>query len=702
MVHPNEAQPQGEPRGEIALVCRAGPCTFRLRPIPPAMTILTRALALLALSVTTAFAQTKPTVSVQSATPGANGAATLAANVTTNGAVTTVTFSYGLTTNYTNTATVSVPDAAGVQVVPAVLANLIGNQTYHFQISAVNSAGTGIPTADQTFVELPYQVKPTTGVATTVAGTATLRGTVTANGTAGKAHFEYGLTNAYGSVTSDVVVGANSINQPIQASVPGLTRNMTYHFRLVFVDDATLTPANGADAQFVTNNAPVARTDTINAAGTGPTTINPLVNDTDVDVDPRTLVGVATQPQHGKAVVSGSSIIYTPDAGSAQGFDTFTYTIKDSFGLTATGTISIRAVRGAFAGTHGGFIKQANGQEVGYFHVTATSFGTFTGIAIIDGKRYVVSGTISADGVYRGFAREGNSAISVLLLTDQNDNGSLVTALFDNGRWASELSLSPSDRTSRPQLMGRYTAGLAAGGAGPGNGNDAGTPPAGSGWLAIRVSDDANASIKGRLSDGRSFSTRGTVNFEGDVATLTFYDDPEGTRLVGNLTLSDAVGGTVRTDRHTSGEGLYPRGYDITQGADGARYLQPVDGKRILDTDTSKGQDLTISFSGGGLGGTLTRDLVLDDRDKVKVLNSSAEDLKVRIDRKSGRFQAKVTIDTAGTRIKATGVLIQATSGGTGGRGTGTFDTNKGSGTVSISAGGSGGTTTPAPNPVAP
>ena len=115
-----------------------------------------------------------------------------------------------------------------------------------------------------------------------------------------------------------------------------------------------------------------------------------------------------------------------------------------------------------------------------------------------------------------------------------------------------------------------------------------------------------------------------------------------------------------------------------------------------------KGQDLTISFSGGGLGGTLTRDLVLDDRDKVKVLNSSAEDLKVRIDRKSGRFQAKVTIDTAGTRIKATGVLIQATSGGTGGRGTGTFDTDKGSGTVTISAGGSGGSTTPAPNPVAP
>ena len=107
VVHPNEAQAQGEPRGEIALVCRAGPCTFRVRPFPPAMTILTRALVFLALSVTTAFAQTKPTVSVQSATPGANGAATLAANVTTNGAVTAVTFSYGLTTTYTNTATVS-------------------------------------------------------------------------------------------------------------------------------------------------------------------------------------------------------------------------------------------------------------------------------------------------------------------------------------------------------------------------------------------------------------------------------------------------------------------------------------------------------------------------------------------------------------------------------------------------------------------
>jgi hypothetical protein len=653
--------------------------------------VLRLVLLFAALSLDIAFALA-PTITAPLGTGKPNGEATLSANITAGGAATTVTFSYGLTgPAYGSSATVQVVATAVNQPTSADLTGLSKGQTYHFKIDATNADGTAT-TGDLTFFEPAAIV--TTGAATTVAATATLSGAVTANGFAGQAHFEYGLTTTYGSVTPNFTVLANAVNEAIEAVVMGLTRNTTYHFRLVFVDDATSTQVNGADAQFITNNAPVANTDTVASAGAGPTTIHPLVNDRDPDGDAITLVGVATQSEHGTAVKNGDDVVYTPDAGFA-GFDTFTYTVEDVYGLDAEGTINIRSARGALSGTHGGFIKRANGKEVGYFTVNALSTGSFSGIAIIEGKRYVVFGTISRDGVYRGFARDGHSAIPVFIFVDQNDTDSSVTALFDNGRWSSNLTLSPDDRTTRKALFGRYTAGFGAGGAGPTDGNDPGTAPEGTGWVAVRVRPEGSASIKGRLSDGRSFSCKGTVNLEGDVATLSFYDDPEDTRVVGLVTLGETVGGTVQTDRHSSGEGIYARGFDVTQTASGSRYIPPSDGSRALDTTTSRSREVTITFSGSDLPGTFSRDLSLDDRDRAKKIPDDPAELKLRIDRKSGRFQAKITVDTEGRRIKGTGVLIQ-----TAGNGVGIFKTSVGTGSITISSTGSGAAPDPEPVPV--
>ena len=650
-----------------------------------------------------AVAQAMPTLSNPVAAVGANGAAVLSATVATNGATTNVTFNYGLTTNYDQTGSVSVANVVVAQTPTLSLTGLIGGRTYNFQVAATNSAGAATPTGNQLFDIPAYAGRPTTGTATTVAGTATLRGTVTANGTKGTVRFEIGppngVANTYGTnvPATPADPGENGVGVAIQGTIPGLIRNATYHFRLVFVDEATSTPVNGSDAQFVTNNAPVANTDTVNAPGSGPTTINPLANDRDRDGDVLTVDDIETQPEFGTATVVGNTIVYTPTPGSVEGFDSFTYSIVDAFGMTATGTINIRSIRGAFAGTHGGFIKRINGKEVGYFSVTATANGSFTGIALIDGKRFVVSGTITPDGVYRGFAVQGASSIPVFLFTDQGDSNSTVTALFGNGQWSSELNISPDERATRGDVRGRYTVGLGSGGTT--TTTDVDSLPDGTGWAAIRVRDDGTAALKGRLPDGRSFATRGTVDIIDGAATLSFYDDPEDTRVVGSLTLGDTVGGTVRTDRHSSGEGSYPRGFDISPTVSGARYIEPADGKRVLDTTGSKGQELSIAFSGGGLGNSISRQLFLDDRDKVTVLDPNGEDLKLRIDRKSGRFQAKVTIDDSGKRLKATGVLIQSGESGSGGRGVGIFEVSGRAGAVTISGGGTGSGTTPTPTP---
>jgi MSHA biogenesis protein MshQ len=71
--------------------------------------------------------------------------ATLNGTVTSNGASTTVTFDYGLTTGYGSSITASQsPLAAGASgaAVSATLTGLTCNTTYHFRVNAVNSSGT--------------------------------------------------------------------------------------------------------------------------------------------------------------------------------------------------------------------------------------------------------------------------------------------------------------------------------------------------------------------------------------------------------------------------------------------------------------------------------------------------------------------------------------------------------------------------------
>jgi hypothetical protein len=68
--------------------------------------------------------------------------------------------------------------------------------------------------------------------------------------------------------------------------------------------------------------------------------INVLANDTDPDADPLTLTS-ATQGQHGSVVVNtNGTVTYTPAAGFS-GADSFTYTVSDGRGGTASASVSV-------------------------------------------------------------------------------------------------------------------------------------------------------------------------------------------------------------------------------------------------------------------------------------------------------------------------------------------------------------------------
>ncbi|HWA26628.1 MAG TPA: FG-GAP-like repeat-containing protein [Lacunisphaera sp.] len=120
-----------------------------------------------------------------------------------------------------------------------------------------------------------------TGAASAVAKTSvTLNGKVNPNSLATTAHFEYGLTTAYGGVTGDQACGNGTTLVNLSAGLTGLAANTTYHYRTVASNAATLFGGTtyGADATFTTAaDPPVAVTAAATAISSGGATLAGVV-----------------------------------------------------------------------------------------------------------------------------------------------------------------------------------------------------------------------------------------------------------------------------------------------------------------------------------------------------------------------------------------------------------------------------------------
>ena len=127
-----------------------------------------------------------------------------------------------------------------------------------------------------------------------------------------------------------VVISNNTITYTPNANFTG-NDSFTYRITDSFgqTDTATVT---------VTVNLPElnAVDDAATTAAGTPVTINVLANDTGTALT----VAQVTNPSNGGAVISGNSVIYTPNANFAGG-DSFTYRITDSFGQTDTATVTV-------------------------------------------------------------------------------------------------------------------------------------------------------------------------------------------------------------------------------------------------------------------------------------------------------------------------------------------------------------------------
>jgi phosphodiesterase/alkaline phosphatase D-like protein len=164
--------------------------------------------------------------------------ATVSGTVNPNGQSTSWYFEYGTSTGYgVRTSLRGAGSGMSPLSVSLQLTGLKAATTYHYRLVASSSSGTSRG-SDQTFsTSLPPVARtgPAQGVAPL---SASLTGSVIANGRPTSWQFQYGTTAAYGSKTPLVSAGSGFSDKNVAAMINGLAPGTTYHYRLVALSDA--------------------------------------------------------------------------------------------------------------------------------------------------------------------------------------------------------------------------------------------------------------------------------------------------------------------------------------------------------------------------------------------------------------------------------------------------------------------------------
>jgi outer membrane protein OmpA-like peptidoglycan-associated protein len=134
------------------------------------------------------------------------------------------------------------------------------------------------------------------------------------------------------------------VREPVEANpawIERALRNPAEHKRTVDVykfEEQTSTTTLGPRVYL--NGAPLAADDAVTVEfEAAASVVDVLANDSDPDNDTLTITAVST-PMHGSAEIGAGGVSYTPAAGYS-GSDSFTYTISDGRGGTATASVNV-------------------------------------------------------------------------------------------------------------------------------------------------------------------------------------------------------------------------------------------------------------------------------------------------------------------------------------------------------------------------
>jgi phosphodiesterase/alkaline phosphatase D-like protein len=281
-----------------------------------------------------------PTATTNAATGvGATGA-TLNGSVNANNSSSTVTFEYGTSTAYGTTVTADQSPVSGTSdtAVSNTLTGLSTGVTYHYRVVA-SSIGGSTNGADMTFTTGLLAPTATTDAASGIGtNSATLNGTVNANGDSTTVSFQYGTSTSYGRVArADQSPVSGSTDTAVSNTVTDLVSNTTYHYRVMAVNAGGTT--YGADMTFTTKSAPSVTTGDATGVTIGGATLNGTASangdSTTVTFEYGTTTAYGSTVAADQSPVTGSGVAVSKTLTGLTGNTTYHYRVV---GTNANGT----------------------------------------------------------------------------------------------------------------------------------------------------------------------------------------------------------------------------------------------------------------------------------------------------------------------------------------------------------------------------
>ncbi|HKF42609.1 MAG TPA: Ig-like domain-containing protein [Thermoanaerobaculia bacterium] len=141
-----------------------------------------------------------------------------------------------------------------------------------------------------------------------------------------------------------VINGSSANNTVTYTPVAGFTGTDTFSYTVSDGKGATASAKVTVTVSTPPNSPPVANDDTATTSKNKAVTIAVLANDTDPDGDPLTITGVSVA-SNGSVSATATKVTYTPNKDFL-GTDSFTYSITDGRGGTASARVTVSVVAG--------------------------------------------------------------------------------------------------------------------------------------------------------------------------------------------------------------------------------------------------------------------------------------------------------------------------------------------------------------------
>jgi hypothetical protein len=308
-------------------------------------------------------------------------------------------------------------------------------------------------------------------------------------------------------------------------------------------------------------------------------------------------------------------------------------------------------------GTYNGlFFDYANGvtqQSSGFFTLTTTAKGRFSGRLQVGAARYALSGQFASTGMALvTIPRRGLTPLSVQLQVDPADSDSISGAVSD-GTWTAQLDGDRAifdGRTIIPTQAGQYTLTIPAS-------SDSSMGPGGDSYGSVTVDRLGRVHFSGTLADNTRVSQVIPISKAGQWPLyVPLYSGGQGSVLSWisfDSTATSDLGGALNWIKPAMPRvRYYAGGFTNQVTAAGSRFVRPARGQNVLSLTQAN-----ASLSGGNLNQAVTNQISIGLNNRVTNLSSNR--LVLAFSTTSGLFSGRVLNPATSRWIAFTGVVSQ-------------------------------------------